>query len=242
MRPSLDVAVVTVAPRCVAAAARPMPTVAASRTAITSTCLHGALLRVKRVGRRALSARRPCRRQRGGNCEFGTGSARFAVGALSVKPITAQLMSTPTEPYGAGWPGRRVDACEQVGPGRGEVEHLHLVDLARVETGLDGLVRPEPELRVPQRAVGVRVARVLLGREVTEHVQKVTAVAERVDQRRVGRTCVLGGVTVLDQVNEALRLRVVAPVWPLMKPNRRSRAEPRKSSPPWYGALSSAGA
>ena len=35
---------------------------------------------------------------RGGNCEFGTGSARLAAGALSVKPITAQLMSTPTAP------------------------------------------------------------------------------------------------------------------------------------------------
>src|SRR5438876_1076821 len=37
----------------------------------------------------------------GGNCELGTGSARLAVGALSMKPITAQLMSTPAAPYGA---------------------------------------------------------------------------------------------------------------------------------------------
>ena len=35
---------------------------------------------------------------RGGNCELGTGLARLAVGAWLVKPITAQLMSTPTEP------------------------------------------------------------------------------------------------------------------------------------------------
>ena len=28
----------------------------------------------------------------------------MAVGALSMNPITAQLMSTPTDPYGAGWP------------------------------------------------------------------------------------------------------------------------------------------
>ena len=40
----------------------------------------------------------------GGNCEFGTGSSRFCVGGLSVNPITAQLMSTPEAPYGAGWP------------------------------------------------------------------------------------------------------------------------------------------
>ena len=32
-----------------------------------------------------------------------------------------------------------------------------------------------------------------------------------------------------------------APVWPLMKPNSRSRAEPRKSSQPLHDALFSAG-
>src|SRR6266567_3899757 len=37
----------------------------------------------------------------GGNCEFGTGVARLAVGALLVNPMTAQLMSTPEAPYGA---------------------------------------------------------------------------------------------------------------------------------------------
>jgi hypothetical protein len=34
----------------------------------------------------------------GGNCELGTGSARFSVGALSMNPITAQLMSVPVAP------------------------------------------------------------------------------------------------------------------------------------------------
>jgi len=34
----------------------------------------------------------------GGNCEWGTGAARLAVGALWMKPITAQSMSTPAEP------------------------------------------------------------------------------------------------------------------------------------------------
>src|SRR5690348_14025403 len=42
--------------------------------------------------------------QRGGNWESGAGGARLAVGAAAVKPITAQLMSTPAEPYGAGLP------------------------------------------------------------------------------------------------------------------------------------------
>jgi hypothetical protein len=40
----------------------------------------------------------------GGNWEFGTGVARLAVGAVAVNPMTAQLMSTPWAPYGAGWP------------------------------------------------------------------------------------------------------------------------------------------
>ena len=34
----------------------------------------------------------------GGNCEFGTGVARLAVGAVAVNPMTAQLMSTPAAP------------------------------------------------------------------------------------------------------------------------------------------------
>src|SRR4029077_2511144 len=38
---------------------------------------------------------------RGGNCEFGAGVTRLAVGARSVNPITAQLISMPTVPYGA---------------------------------------------------------------------------------------------------------------------------------------------
>ncbi len=41
-------------------------------------------------------------RYRGGNCEFGTGLARFAVGDLLMKPMTAQLMSTPADPYRGG--------------------------------------------------------------------------------------------------------------------------------------------
>src|SRR5207253_3915125 len=40
----------------------------------------------------------------GGNCEFGTGVARLAVGAWAVNPMTAQLMSTPAAPYGAAPP------------------------------------------------------------------------------------------------------------------------------------------
>lgn len=35
---------------------------------------------------------------RGGNWPPGTGAARAAVGGLLVNPMTAQLMTTPTEP------------------------------------------------------------------------------------------------------------------------------------------------
>jgi hypothetical protein len=39
--------------------------------------------------------------QRGGNCEPGAGGSRLAVGGLSPdQPMTAQLMSTPSDPYG----------------------------------------------------------------------------------------------------------------------------------------------
>src|SRR2546421_12567999 len=51
----------------------------------------------------------------GGNCEFGTGVARLAVGAWSVNPMTAQLMSTPAAPYGAAVPGGGVEAAEKTG-------------------------------------------------------------------------------------------------------------------------------
>src|SRR5439155_26865927 len=52
------------------------------------------------------------------------------------------------DPLGAV--GRAAGAGDQVGPGRGEVKDLHLVDLALVESFLDRLVRPLAELRVPQ--------------------------------------------------------------------------------------------
>src|SRR5579864_5517996 len=40
----------------------------------------------------------------GGNWDKGAFGARLAVGAWAVNPMTAQLMSTPSAPYGAGWP------------------------------------------------------------------------------------------------------------------------------------------
>jgi len=51
--------------------------------------------------------------------------------------------------------------------------------------------------------------RIRLGREIAEDVQQVAAVPQRVDQRGVAGACVLRGVAVLDEVDEALRLGVV---------------------------------
>src|SRR5439155_8792854 len=90
--------------------------------------------------------------------------------------------------------GGRVDAGEQVGAGRGEVEDLHLVDLPRVDAFLDRLVGPETELRVPERAVGVGVPGIAQRREIAEDVEEVATVPKGVDQRGVAGAGVLGGV------------------------------------------------
>ena len=74
------------------------------------------------------------------------------MGALAVQPMTAQLMSTPAEPWGGGLAGGRVDPGEQAGPGGGQVEHDVLVDLAGVQSFTDRLGGPQAQLRVPQRA------------------------------------------------------------------------------------------
>src|SRR6185503_20844053 len=107
-----------------------------------------------------------------------------------------------------GLAGGRIDPGEQVGPGGGQVEDLVLVDLAGVEPCGGRLGGPQAQLRVPQRAVGVGVPRVGQGREVTEYVQQVPAVAQGVDHRGVGRGGVRRGEPVLDQVHEPLRVRV----------------------------------
>src|SRR5258708_30361998 len=100
-------------------------------------------------------------------------------------------------------------AGEQVGPGCGQDEDHVLVDLALVEALVDRLLSPLAELRVPQRAVGLRVTRVLLSREVAEDVQKVATIAQSIDEGRVGRRGVFGCVSVEDQMLDALSLAVV---------------------------------
>jgi hypothetical protein len=73
---------------------------------------------------------------------------------------------------------------------------------------LTALGGPQAEPVVPQRAVGVGVPRVGQGREVPEHVEQVSAVAQGVDQRGVAGRGVLAGVPVQNEVLEALPLRV----------------------------------
>src|SRR5262249_56863278 len=100
---------------------------------------------------------------------------------------------------GGGRGGGRVGPGEQVGAGGGQVEDDVLVDLAGVQPCLDRRGGPQAELGVPQRAVGLRVPGVFEGGEVTEDVEQVPAVAQRVDQRGVAGGGVLGGVPGLDQ-------------------------------------------
>src|SRR5260370_37080054 len=105
--------------------------------------------------------------------------------------------------------GRAARAGDQVGASRGEVENDVFIDLPLVEALVDRLLRPLTELGVPERAVCVGVSRVLEGWKVAEHVQKVTAIPQRVDQRGVGGRGVLSGVSVKSDVLETLRLRAV---------------------------------
>src|SRR6267143_6092704 len=105
--------------------------------------------------------------------------------------------------------GCAAGAGNEVGTSRGEVEDDVLVDLPLVETLIDRLLRPLTELRVPERAVRVRVSWVLERGEIAEHVQQVAPVAQRVDQRGVRSRGVLCGVAVKNDVLEALRLWIV---------------------------------
>src|SRR5437879_7460649 len=88
----------------------------------------------------------------------------------------------PGRAIGSRLTGGRIDAGQQVGPGGRQVEHLVLVDLALVQALLDRLFGPQPELRVPQRAVGVGVPRAGERGEVTEDVQQIPAVFQGVDE------------------------------------------------------------
>jgi hypothetical protein len=76
--------------------------------------------------------------------------------------------------------------------------------------------------------------------EVPEHVEQIAVVAQRGDQPGVSGAGVFGRVTVLDQVHKSLRLPVAGAGLSVDDPNKRSRADPRKSSPPLVPALSRA--
>ena len=79
----------------------------------------------------------------------------------------------------------RVEARQQVRPGGRQVEDDVLIDLPRVESLVHRLLRPQAELGVPQRAVGVGMPGVAQRGEITEHVEEVASIAQGVDQGRV---------------------------------------------------------
>ena len=127
-----------------------------------------------------------------------------------MKPMTAQLMLTPAEPYGAppGPVSRSGRVAARLNTWTSSIWRLS-------KPFLDRLVRPLSELGVPERAVGIGVSGIGEGREVAEDVEEIAAVPERIDQGLVVGARVLGGVAVLDEVDEALGVRVVGPGLPV---------------------------
>ncbi|TMC87606.1 MAG: hypothetical protein E6J22_17220 [Chloroflexi bacterium] len=80
-----------------------------------------------------------------------------------------------------GW----VEARQQIGPRGRQVEDDDLVDLPRVESLVHRFLRPQAELRIPQRAVRVGMPGVAQGGEIPEHIEQVAPIAQGVDQSRV---------------------------------------------------------
>jgi hypothetical protein len=79
----------------------------------------------------------------------------------------------------------RVEARQQIGPGGRQVEDDDLIDLPRVESRGDGLLGPQTELRIPQRAVRLGMPGVGQGGEIPEYVEEIAPIAQGVDQGRV---------------------------------------------------------
>src|SRR5258708_498484 len=81
----------------------------------------------------------------------------------------------------SGCPCGWVEARQQVGPGGRQVKDDDLIDLPRVEPCVDGLLGPQAQLRVPQRAVRLGMPGVGQGGEIPEHVEQVAPIAQGVD-------------------------------------------------------------
>jgi NAD(P)-dependent dehydrogenase (short-subunit alcohol dehydrogenase family) len=140
--------------------------------------------------------------------ELRTGEVRFQGGSWGLRRVAddGAVDVDADRPVGLGLAGGWVDTGQQVGTAGGQVQDRVLVDLSLVEPLLNCLRSPKAELRVPQRTVGVGVTGIGQGGEVPEHVEDVAAVAEGVDERRVGLYGVLGNRTVERQVLKALSL------------------------------------
>jgi hypothetical protein len=109
----------------------------------------------------------------------------------------------------------RVEARQQIGPGGRQVEDDDLIDLPRVESRGDGLLGPQTELRIPQRAVRLGMPGVGQGGEIPEYVEEIAPIAQGVDQGRVLGGGILARMTVAHQVHKPLGLRVVGARLPI---------------------------
>src|SRR5258708_7680051 len=178
---------------------------------------------------------------RGGNWELGTGVARLAVGAWFVNPMTAQLMSTPTEPYGAVPPVAGLKPVSRSGR-----------VAARLKTTTSSICRVlSPALMAfwvhrpscashsglyasacrGSRRVGKSPNTLRRSPPLRRALIKAVFPAEASSLVCPSRT----------RCTNPCACGLLAPVCPVMTPKSRSRADPRKSSPPLYAALFSAG-
>src|SRR5207253_3064191 len=168
----------------------------------------------------------------GGNCELGTGSARLAVGALSVKPITAQLMSTPDAPYGAGCPVAGLMPVSRSGRVAARLKTCTSSVWRVFSPSLTALSVQRPSCASQsglyawawRGSLKVGKSPNTLSRSPPLRSASISAVLLALASSEAWPS--------LTRLTKPCDSLLSAPVWPLTNPNRRSRAEPRKSSPP----------
>src|SRR5258708_6824513 len=152
----------------------------------------------------------------------GDGRGEVGGGSRVCEPDDRTVDVDSCGAIGSGPTCGRVEARQQIGAGGRQVEDDDLIDLPRVEPRVDGLLRPQAELRVPQWAVRLGMPGVGQGGEIPEHIEQVAPIAQGVDQGRIPGRGVLAGMPVAHQEHKPLGLRVVSarlPVdeaeWPL---------------------------
>src|SRR5581483_3214435 len=187
-------------------------------------------------------ARRPMSRgYLGGNCELAAGGARFARGGLSRKPITAQFTSTPADPYGAGLPVFGSTPVRRSGrrAARSKTTFSSIWRLFSPCMTAFGVQRPSCASQSGLYASAWRgLARVGKSPNTLSRSPPFRSASMNASLSALASSAAWPSLT---RWTNPCASSFPSPVSPLTNPNRRSRAEPRKSSPPLYGALFRAG-